>query len=105
MSKKARITPEIAQQATGGLAGMIRSTQPEPKVSDQLAGDSGSPGKRPPNTRLTRGGEAVKRHTWYVRPDQARRLKIIAATDDRDVSELVREAIDLWLEKHDQNAR
>jgi len=43
----------------------------------------------------------VKRHTYYVRPEQAKRLKIIAATDERDVSDLVREAMDDWLKQYD----
>ena len=46
------------------------------------------------DVRTARTGEKVVRHTYYVRPDQVKWLKVTAAKEDRDASGLLREAID-----------
>ncbi len=40
---------------------------------------------------------AVRRATYYLRPDQIRGLKICAAVRDRQVSDVMRDAVDRYL--------
>ena len=47
--------------------------------------------------RTARSGEQVIRHTYYIRPDQVKALRVKAAENGRDTSWLLREAIDRFL--------
>ena len=40
-----------------------------------------------------------KRATYYLRPEQIKALKLRAVTEERDLSEVVREAVDRYLGK------
>lgn len=40
---------------------------------------------------------AVRRATYYLRPDQIRGLKMCAAVRDRQVSDVMRDAVDRYL--------
>jgi hypothetical protein len=41
--------------------------------------------------------KAFRRATYYLRPDQIRALKLRAAAEDRQLSDVMREAVDLYL--------
>ncbi len=43
--------------------------------------------------------KALRRATYYLRPDQIRALKLRAATQERQLSDVVREAVDLYLRR------
>jgi hypothetical protein len=43
--------------------------------------------------------KAFRRATYYLRPDQIKALKLRAAADERQLSDVIREAIDLFLRR------
>jgi hypothetical protein len=43
--------------------------------------------------------KAFRRATYYLRPDQIKALKLRAAADERQLSDVIREAIDLYLRR------
>jgi hypothetical protein len=43
--------------------------------------------------------EPLRRATYYLRPDQIRALKLKAAAEERQLSDVMREAVDLYLRR------
>ena len=43
--------------------------------------------------------EPYRRATYYLRPDQIRALKLQAVMEDRNLSDVIREAIDRYLRR------
>ncbi len=47
----------------------------------------------------------LPRHTYYVDAETAQRIKVYAAIDGRGVSEVVREALDRWLDARERRLK
>ena len=47
--------------------------------------------------RVAEEPSSLKRATYYLRPDQIRALKLRAVHEDRNLSDVVREAVDSYL--------
>lgn len=58
-----------------------------------------------PGNQRARTAKDFQRATYYVRPEQARAMKLIAVQEGRNLSEVVREAFDCYLEVNAQKSR
>ena len=53
----------------------------------------------------TSDSDSLKRATYYLRPEQIKALKLRAVMGERNLSEVVREAVDRYLEKAETRGR
>ena len=49
--------------------------------------------------------DSLKRATYYLRPEQIKALKLKAVMGERNLSEVVREAVDRYLQQADSGSR
>ena len=49
--------------------------------------------------------DSLKRATYYLRPEQIKALKLKAVMGERNLSEVVREAVDRYLQQVDSGSR
>ena len=49
--------------------------------------------------------DSLKRATYYLRPEQIKALKLKAVMGERNLSEVVREAVDRYLKEADSGTR
>ncbi len=54
---------------------------------------------RKSTSKLT--AKPLRRATYYLRPDQIKALKLRAAAEERQLSDVMREAVDLYLRRRD----
>ena len=56
---------------------------------------------RPPRSTSTsqHSPKAYRRATYYLRPDQIRALKLRAVMEERNLSDVIREAVDRYLRR------
>lgn len=52
-----------------------------------------------PRSTRKRTAKPLRRATYYLRPDQIRALKLRAAAEERQLSDVMREAVDLYLRR------
>jgi hypothetical protein len=55
--------------------------------------------QKAPSPSLAQGSD-FKRATYYLRPDQIMALRLLSVLEDRNLSAVVREALDKYLEEH-----
>jgi hypothetical protein len=53
----------------------------------------------------TSDSDSLKRATYYLRPEQIKALKLKAVMGERNLSEVVREAVDRYLREPDSSKR
>ena len=56
-------------------------------------------GKKDPSSIPAQGSD-FKRATYYLRPDQIMALRLLSVLEDKNLSAVVREAVDKYLEEH-----